>query len=241
MDKKITLITGANKGMGFELARELGKSGQYILIGARNEELGNDAVRKLVAEGIECEIVRIDVTNSETIEKSFEYINDKFGYLDILINNAGIALDNYEKPSTISVDIIRKDFDVNFFGLIETTQKMIPLLKKSPSAKIINISSAVGSLTMASDPTTSIYQHSAVGYQASKTSVNMFTVDLANELKTTNITVNAVNPGWVNTTFAGGGGNKSVEEGIARTVELATLSSNDINGTFSDVNGIVPW
>jgi len=241
MNKKITLITGGNKGMGFEMARELGHAGQYILIGARNENLGTEAVSKLIAEGIECETIQIDVTDSNSIQKSAKYIKNKFGHLDILINNAGIALDNYQKPSTLSLEIIRKDFDVNFFGLIDITQNMIPLLRQAVSAKIINISSAVGSLTMASDSTTSIYQHSAVGYQSSKTAVNMFTVDLANELKTTNVTVNAVNPGWVNTTFAGGGGDKSVQEGIARTIELATAATNAINGTFSDINGIVPW
>lgn len=241
MNKKLTLITGANRGMGFELAKELGLKGQHVLVGSRRFDDGAQAVASLEKLGITAEVLVIDVANSESIKQAAASVASQHGYLDILINNAGIALDNYEKPSMLAVETIRKDFDVNFFGLIEVTQAMLPLLKKSNAAKILNISSAVGSLTKASDPTTSIYQHSAVGYQASKTAVNMFTVDLANELSGSSVTVNAVNPGWVATTFAGGGGDKSAAEGVARTVELATSADNTINGTFSDMDGIVPW
>lgn len=242
MDKKITLITGANKGMGFELALELGKAGQFILLGARNKQLGQEAIKKLQSNGIEADLVLIDVTNEESIKAATKYIEQKYGHIDILINNAGIALDNHEKPSKIKLDIVRKDFDVNFFGLISVTQNIIPLMRKAKTAKIINISSEVGSLTLSSDP--SVHRHTAVGYQASKAAVNMFTVDLANELSDTNITVNAVNPGWVDTTFAGGGGQsgqKTVQQGVARTVEIATDESNEVSGTFSDTKGIVPW
>lgn len=238
---QLTLITGATRGMGYELAKQLGMAGQHVLIGGRNDEKGRAIVDSLRSMDIESNFIELDVTKSATITNAVKYINDNFGRLDILINNAGIALDNYEKPSKIGIDIIRKDFDVNYFGAIDVTQQFLPLLGKSKSAKIINISSAVGSLTLASDPTTSIYQHSAVGYQSSKAALNMFTVDLANELTHTHISVNAVNPGWVATTFAGGGGDKSVQEGIQRTLELALSAENNITGTFSDTNGIVPW
>lgn len=241
MTRQLTLITGADRGMGFELALELGHLGQHILVAARNADKGNAAVTQLRAQGIEADLLELDVTDEKSIHRAATTVTQQFGHLDVLINNAGIALDNYEKPSTLPIDIIRKDFDVNFFGLVMVTQAFIPLLRQAPFAKILNISSTVGSLTLASDPTTSIYQHSAMGYQASKTAVNMFTVDLANELKTTNVTVNAINPGWVETTFAGGGGNKTVQEGVARTVALASSPDNTINGTFSDVNGSVPW
>ncbi|AEV95658.1 SDR family oxidoreductase [Pediococcus claussenii] len=240
-NQKITLITGANRGMGLEIAKELGQKGQLILLGVRDVTGSQKVLDQLRSQGVRAELVSIDVTNEQTVEQAVKEVEGRHGHLDILINNAGIALDNYEKPSTLPISTIRKDFEVNFFGTILVTQNFLPLLRKSTSGKIINISSAVGSLTLASDPSTSIYQHSAMGYQASKSALNMFTIDLANELKETNITANVVNPGWVDTTFAGGGGNKTVEEGVQRTVELATMESNDINGTFSDSDGIVPW
>ncbi|GEP19765.1 SDR family NAD(P)-dependent oxidoreductase [Pediococcus argentinicus] len=241
MSEIITLITGANKGMGFELSLELGQAGQHILVGARNEEAGLEAVDKLRAKNIKADLVLIDVANTVSVATAQQHIKERFGYLNILINNAGIALDNYAKPSKISLDAVRGDFEVNFFGTMSVTQTMLPLLHNADFGKVINISSGVGSLTLASDPTTSVYQHSAVGYQASKTALNMFTVDLANELKDTNVTVNAVNPGWVNTPSPVGGGNLTVQQGVARTVEIATNPTNDLNGTFSDINGILPW
>jgi len=237
----ITLITGADRGMGFELAKELGQHGQHVLVGARNQERGNAAVDALRKQKINADLILIDVTDEATITAAQQTIASEFGHLDILINNAGLTLDNWEKPFTLALDKIRGDFDVNFFGLVSVTQHMLPLLRQATSAKILNISSAVGSLTIASDPTSSVYQHPSFGYQASKAAVNMFTIDLANELKDTHITVNAVNPGWVATDSAVGGGPKTIEEGVARTVELALQSDNTLNGTFSDVDGIVPW
>lgn len=248
MTEKITLITGADRGMGFELARQLGLAGQHILVGARKQNLGTQAVDQLTALGITATLIMIDVTDETSINEAMTMVKNNFGHLDILINNAGIALDSGYKTSELPLTIIRQDFDVNFFGLIAVTQAFMPLLKIAPSAKIINISSAVGSLTLASDPTTSIYQHNAMGYQASKAAVNMFTIDLANELSDSSVTVNAVNPGWVDTTFGGGGGHKTVAEGVARTVTMALAPTNTVNGIFADSDGtysnsegIVPW
>jgi len=241
MNEILTLITGADRGMGFEIAKELGQVGQHVLIGARNYERGMLAVDELRKQDIDADIVLLDVADEDSIIAAQHNITESFGHLDILINNAGITLDNWEKPSTLSIDKIRGDFDVNFFGLVSVTQHMLPLLKNSSSAKIINISSAVGSLNIASDPTSSVYQHFSFGYQASKAAVNMFTIDLANELKNSHITVNSVNPGWVATDSPVGGGPKTLQEGVARTVELASQATNSINGTFSDTDGIVPW
>ena len=144
MMTRLTLITGADRGMGFETAKELGQKGQHILLGARNEERGQAAVDQLRALGITADLVVIDVTDEATIQAAVQQVTSDFGHLDILINNAGIALDNYERASTLPVATIRQDFDVNFFGLVAVTQAFIPLLRQSQDARIINISSAVG-------------------------------------------------------------------------------------------------
>ena len=233
-----TLITGADRGMGYELALELGLKGQYIYVGSRNLDRGQAAVAKLEAAGVQAQAVQLDVTNHESIVAGKANITTS---LDILINNAGIAVDHETKPSELSLDAIRQDFNVNYFGLIDVTQDFLPLLKAAPAGRIINISSAVGSLTLASDASTSIHKLQASGYQASKSAVNMFTVKLAAELEGTPVTVNAVNPGWVDTSFGGGGGNRTVQVGVARTVELATSDVLTESGTFSDIDGIVPW
>ncbi|WP_367295780.1 SDR family NAD(P)-dependent oxidoreductase [Levilactobacillus yonginensis] len=232
-----TLITGADRGMGYELALELGLKGQHIYVGSRNLAHGQAAVARLEAAGVQAQTVQLDVTDHESIVDAKTSIPN----LDILINNAGIAVDHETKPSELSLDAIRQDFNVNYFGLIDVTQVFLPLLKAAPAGRIINISSAVGSLTLASDASTSIHKLQASGYQASKSAVNMFTVKLAAELEGTPVTVNAVNPGWVDTSFGGGGGNRTVQVGVARTVELATSDTLTDSGTFSDIDGIVPW
>lgn len=233
-----TLITGADRGMGYELALELGLKGQYIYVGSRSLDRGKTTVDQLKAVGVQAEAVQLDVTDHDSIVTAKSTIND---YLDILINNAGVAVDHDTKPSEVSINAIRQDFDVNYFGMMAVTQVFLPLLKAAPAGRIINISSTVGSLTLASDPTTSIHKLQASGYQASKAAVNMFTIKLAAEFEGTSLTVNAVNPGWVDTSFGGGGGNRTVQIGVARTVELATMPTLTDSGTFSDIDGRVPW
>ncbi|PAD88188.1 carbonyl reductase [Niallia circulans] len=249
--QKITLITGANRGMGFEMAKEIGATGQLILVGARNLEKGQDAIKALRELDIKAELVQLDITNSNSIAQAIEQIQRNYGYLDILINNAGIALDHFQSPSKLSVTTIRQDFEVNFFGLIELTQALLPLLKASGNAKIINISSEMGSLYSATTPTSALYNATAVGYQASKAALNMFTVKLAHELKDlkdATITVNAIDPGMVATEFGGVTpeqakvmGAKPVNEGIARALELALDPENNITATFSNSDGMVNW
>lgn len=239
---KITLITGADKGMGLELAKELGQKGQYILLGSRNLDRGKAAAEKLLNVGVQADCVKLDVTDAETIQEVADFIQDEFGYLDILINNAGVALDNHQMPSVMPTKTMRQDFDVNFFGVVDVTQAMLPLLKKSKSAKIINISSEMGSLNMASDPNSSFYKPNAIGYQASKAANNMFTIDLSKELAGTNITVNAIDPGFVKTDFGNGkGGVLTPAEGVAETVKLASSKKNEINGQFLSTKGLVEW
>lgn len=249
--KKVTLITGANKGIGFEIAKQVGEHGHHVLVGSRDEKRGAEAVKQLLDLGIEADFIQIDVTNKESINKAAELIEEKYGYLTALINNAGISLDKFIVPSKLDTEIIRQDFDVNFFGLVDTTQAMLPLLKKSTKAKIINMSSMMGSLNIAATPESEVYHASVVGYQASKVAVNMFTIKLAKELedlKETTITVNAVDPGMVATEFGGvdpefsrSHGGKPVEEGAKRAVELAVNDDDTSNATFSNAEGVVAW
>lgn len=246
----ITLITGANRGMGFALAQALGKKGHQVIIGARNLAKGQTAAQQLQAQQIAATAVQLDVTDPASVTAAAATIAQQSPYLSCLINNAGAVFDQGQMPSQIQRDALQADFDLNYFGLIDVTQKMLPLLKQAPQAKIINISSMMGSKTAALDPHSQVYRASAVGYQSAKAAANMYTVQLAKELQQAQlpITVNAVDPGMIATEFGGvtpawaaAHGAKSIDVGIARTLELATSATNDVTATFSNVNGTVGW
>jgi len=248
--KTITLVTGANRGMGFEIAKELGAAGQTVILGSRDLIKGQASAKDLVALGYDAEAIQLDITNSESIGNAVKTITNKYGYLSILINNAGASFDDFNAASAIKMDAIRKEFDLNVFGTIDNTQQFIPLLKKSNQAKIINISSMMGSLANAMNPESSVYNVSSMGYQASKAAINMFTIQLGKEFKNNHvpITVNAIDPGLVATDFGGTSaqfatdmGAHSVEIGVARTIELATSPTNAITATFSNIDGEVAW
>ncbi|KRM11819.1 SDR family NAD(P)-dependent oxidoreductase [Paucilactobacillus suebicus] len=249
-DENITLVTGANRGMGFEIAKELGQKGQHVIIGARNLGKGQDAIEQLTHLGIKADVVQLDVTNPSSVKQAAQTIETNYGYLSILINNAGAVFDFRQAASTINLDDVRQDFEINYFGLIDVTEKMVPLLKKSSRAKIINISSMMGSKTAALDPSSTVYRAVAVGYQSAKAAANMYTVQLAKEFINAGvpITVNAIDPGMVATEFGGvspevskAHGGLPVSEGVARTVELATDSDSTITATFSNIDGNVGW
>ncbi|KRM72109.1 SDR family oxidoreductase [Lacticaseibacillus brantae] len=249
-NKIITLVTGANRGMGLEIVKELAEADQTVLLGSRDLTKGQAAADKLVAAGLDVEAIQLDITDPESISRAVELVGKQYGKLDILINNAGASFDHFQDPSILKLDVIRREFDLNVFGTIDVTQQFIPLLKQSDSAKIINISSMMGSLTEALNPESSVYNASSMGYQATKSAVNMFTVQLAKEFqrKAIPITVNAIDPGLVATEFGGTSadsaleyGAQPVEVGVARTVELATAPKNDITATFSNTHGKVNW
>ncbi|WP_407885882.1 SDR family NAD(P)-dependent oxidoreductase [Levilactobacillus sp. N40-8-2] len=251
MDKNIiTLVTGGNRGMGLEIVRELAKAGQTVILGSRHLSNGQEAAEKLADEGIIVDVVALDVNNEESVAKAAKEIADQYGYLTSLINNAGAVFDFRQKPSEIDLKDVRKDFEVNYFGLISVTRSMVPLLKKSSNAKIINVSSMMGSKTEALNPESEVYHAVAVGYQSAKAAANMYTVQLAKEFKKENlpITVNAIDPGIVATEFGGAApeqvtamGGKPVAFGVARTVELATDFDNKATATFSNTHGVVAW
>ena len=241
-DKKTVLITGANKGLGFETARQLGVKGYTVLVGARDESKGLEAVEKLTGEGLDADFIKIDATNAETIKSAAEKVGEKYGKLDVLINNAAIAVETMgAKASETSLETIRQTFDTNFFGVIAITQAFLPLIKKSESGRIVNVSSGLGSLTQNSDPNWEFSAVKPLAYNSSKTALNAFTVILAHELKETNIKVNSADPGYTATDLNGNSGTKTVAEGASIIVDLATLGEDGATGGYFDDKGVLPW
>lgn len=241
--KKIALITGANKGIGFEIARQLGTQGIIILAGTRDRIRGNAAVKTLQSAGIEALFVHLDVTDQTTIESAAAFISDTYGKLDILVNNAGISLgEGHVPPSELSIEIYRAMYETNVFGVFAVTKAMLPLLRRSAAGRIVNMSSTMGSLSLNSDPN-SIYGQMPplLAYNSSKTAVNAITVFFANELRHTNIKVNAVSPGYVATDLNNHTGFLTPEQGAKIPVTFATLSDDGPTGGFFDENGAISW
>lgn len=241
MSKKIALITGANKGIGFETARQLGATGVTILVGARDEKRGTEAVEKLKAEGVDAHFIHLDVTNAATHTNAAKFIEEKFGKLDILINNAGILFDYGVPASAASVDNWRTTFETNVFSLVALTQTLLPLIKKSEAGRIVNLSSVLASLTLNSDPTSPLGGPFNTSYNASKAALNMFTVHLARELKDTNIKVNAAHPGWVKTDMGGESAPMELVDGAKTSVALATLPDDGPTGGYIHLGEQLPW
>ena len=240
MTTGIALITGANKGIGLEIARQLGTQGITVLIGARDEKRGSEAAEKLQAENIDAHAVQLDVTNQQSIDAAANYIESEFGKLDILVNNAGIAIDN-APPSQLDMEILRRTYDTNFFGVFAVTKAMLPLLHKSQAGRIVNTSSGLGSLTQNSDPNYEYAQIKYLAYNSSKTALNAMTVQFAHELKDTPIKVNSADPGYVATDINNNNGTRTVQQGASTPVRLATLPADGPTGSYFDDNGVVPW
>jgi NAD(P)-dependent dehydrogenase (short-subunit alcohol dehydrogenase family) len=240
--KKIALITGANKGIGLETARQLGQQGIAVLIGARDEAKGNQAAEELRKAELDARGIVIDVNNSDSIQKAAARIERDYGRLDILVNNAGVMIDDQKKkPSEQSLDVWRKTFETNLFGLIATTQALLPLLRKSAGGRIVNLSSILGSINLHATPGSPIYDMKLPAYNVSKSAVNAYTVQLAFELKDTTIKVNAAHPGWVKTDLGGEGATMDVPDGAKTSVALATIDANGPNGAYMHMGEILPW
>jgi NAD(P)-dependent dehydrogenase (short-subunit alcohol dehydrogenase family) len=238
----IALITGANKGIGFEVARQIGRrTGATVLLGARDQAAGEIAAAVLAAEGLTASCIAIDVTDRASIAAVAAGIDAEFGRLDILVNNAGINDPEDGLPAAASLDAVERVFRTNFLGALAVTQAMLPLLRKSRSGRIVNVSSGLGSLAQNGDPNYSSAAVKLIGYSAAKAALNMLTVQLAYELRETAIKVNSADPGYTATDLNGHRGHQTVPEGAAETIRLALLPDDGPTGSFSNSDGNVPW
>jgi NAD(P)-dependent dehydrogenase (short-subunit alcohol dehydrogenase family) len=245
---KKALITGANKSIGFETARQLLQKGYYIYLGSRNIENGLEAVEKLKAEGLnQVEAIAIDVSNQKSVKAARVEIGKKTDVLDVLINNAGIS-GGMANQSAISTDlsVYKEVFETNFFGVVLVTQSFMDLLQNSSEPRVVNVTSGLASLTLHSDPTWKYYNVKAPAYSPSKAALNMYTIVLASELRDTPFKVNAVDPGYTATDLNNHSGPGTVQEAAARLVKYATIDADGATGKFfSDDNspetGESPW
>jgi len=243
-DQKVAFITGGNKGLGLETARQLGKLGITVVLGSRDLGKGAAAARQLKSEGIVAEAIRFDVTQRGDYQAVCDYFRQHYGRLDILVNNAGVSLENFmggNKTSTTSAQILHDTFDTNFFGVIELTQTLLPLLRNSPAGRIVNLSSILGSLALHATPGSPIYDAKAFAYDASKAALNAFTIHLAHELKDTKIKVNSAHPGWVKTDMGTDAAPMEIPDGAKTGVRLATLPDDGPTGGFFHANDTLPW
>lgn len=237
----IALITGANKGIGFEIARQLGKRGMTVIVGARHSQRGAQAVARLKDEGVDARIAVLDVTDQKTIITAAREVERAFGRLDVLINNAGIQIDGGSKPSEVPLDALRQTYETNVFGPVAVTQAFLPLLRKSKTGRIVNLSTGLGSLAQNSDPGYEFFAVKHLAYNSSKTALNAVTVQFAHELKDTPIKVNAADPGYTATDFNSHKGTRTVEEGASIAVRLAILAADGPTGGFFNEDGPLPW
>jgi NAD(P)-dependent dehydrogenase (short-subunit alcohol dehydrogenase family) len=241
--KKNALISGANKGIGLETARQLGKQGFTVLLGARDLAKGEKAVEELKKEGIDARAVKLDVVNAADVKAVAEKIEKEFGVLDVLVNNAGIALDPIggNTTSTTKEETLRKTFETNFFAVVAVTQALLPLLKKSDAGRIVNVSSILASLTLHATEGSPIYEAKMFAYNSSKTALNAFTIHLAQELKGTKIKVNSAHPGWVKTDMGTDAAPMDIVDGAKTEVALATLAADGPTGAYIHLGEALPW
>ena len=242
MDKdRVALVTGANKGIGFEVARGLGKAGMTVLLGARDQGRGEEAAAKLREEGFDVREIALDLGDEATIRNAAERIETEFGRLDVLVNNAGITAPGDGMPGQADLTAVRRTFETNFFATLALTQTMLPLVRRSEAGRIVNVSSGLGSLTFNTDASSPYAEVKPVGYNASKAALNMATAGLAYELRDTGIKVNSADPGYTATDLNGNSGPQTVEEGAEAILRLAQLPAKGPTGGFFDRHGTVPW
>lgn len=240
-DTRIALVTGANKGIGREIARQLAEAGVTVIIGARDPERGMEAAAELTSRSLSAESIEIDLNDEATITAAAERIAADHGRLDILVNNAGIVDAADGPPTTAATTAARRIMKTNFIGTLAVTQAMLPLLRKSRAGRIVNLATTLGSLAINGDPSSPYYSARLIGYNASKAALNMLTVQLAAELADTPIVVNSVCPGYVKTDLTGQQGFMTPEEGARLPVTYALLGEDAVSGRFVEPDGDTPW
>jgi len=241
--KKIALITGGNRGIGYETARELGARGYKVVIGARDPAKAEQAIATLRASGVDAEAIAYDARRPGSEKAVLDELTKRYGKLDVLVNNAGVLQEPLLGASVLSVDdaVIEDTFAVNVFAVVRLTRTLLPLLEKSEAGRIVNVSSVLGSLTVHSAEGSPIAQAKSFAYNASKSALNAFTVHLADALKGTAIKVNSVHPGWVKTELGGAHATDEVEGSGKTSARLATIGSDGPNGGFFHGDAALPW
>ncbi|MGX5819226.1 SDR family oxidoreductase [Chitinophaga lutea] len=244
---KFALVTGANKSIGFEVARQLAREGVYVYLGSRSAENGAEAVGRLKAQGLNnVESIQLDITDDASVLKARKEIGKKTSVLDVLINNAGIFGGHPQTALVATIDQFKATYDANVYGAVRVTQAFIDLLKKSPAPRIVNVSSSQGSITLHSDPAYKYYDYKGAVYLSSKSALNMYTVVLAYEFKNTPFKINAVCPGFTKTDFNGHRGPGTVEDAGKRVVKYALIGEDGPTGKFfseenNPATGEIPW
>ena len=242
-EKKVALITGANRGIGFETAKQLGEQGVTVVVGARKLDAAEETAAKLKALGVDAYGIQLEVTSEADRRAAAKYIEEKFGKLDILINNAGVGASTGFTPvnSEVTDEELARIFGTNVFALIAVTRELLPLLKKSPAGRIVNLSSILGSLTLHADPNSPIAGFKSFAYDGSKSALNAYTIHLAWELKDTAIKVNSAHPGWVKTEMGTDAAPMEIPDGAKTSVALALLGSDGPSGRFIHLGEELPW
>jgi NAD(P)-dependent dehydrogenase (short-subunit alcohol dehydrogenase family) len=243
-DEKVAFISGANRGIGFETAKGLGEAGITVVIGVRDIAKGDTAVKQLQGLGIKAEAIHYDAAQPGSENAVFEHLASRYGKLDILVNNAGILKEQLvggNNSSSVEQEVLKETFQTNLFSVIALTQKLLPLLRKAKTGRIVNLSSILASLTLHSMPDSPIDPAKGFAYNASKTALNAYTIHLAHELKDTPIKVNSAHPGWVKTELGGANAPMEVADSGKTSVRLATLDASGPSGGFFHESETLPW
>jgi len=249
-DRRIALITGGNRGLGLQTARELVSQDIHVILGCRDYQKGTVVAQSLRDLGYQAEAIALDIADQRTQKAVYDYLEKEYGRLDILINNAAVWIESTtassplpesNRTSTLPLEILRETFETNFFGTVALTQKLLPLIRKSIAGRIVNVSSSMGSLTLHSDPKSPIYSKKFFAYDTSKAALNSFTIHLAHDLRETSIKVNSADPGWVRTEMGGDGADLDIVEGGKTSAWLATLAEDGPTGGYFHLGKPRPW
>jgi NAD(P)-dependent dehydrogenase (short-subunit alcohol dehydrogenase family) len=242
-EQKVAFISGGNRGIGLETARELGKQGFKVVIGVRDAKKGEAAVATLRKVGVDAEAVAYDAKRPATDKTVLDHLTQRYGKLDVLVNNAGMMKEPALAKSVLTLDeaTLEETFAVNLFAVVRLTRTLLPLLEKSPAGRIVNVSSILGSLTVHSQDNSPIGPAKAFAYNASKTALNAYTVHLADALRGTPIKVNSIHPGWVKTELGGEHATDDLAGSGKTSARLATIGSDGPTGRFFHLDSPLPW